>query len=186
MKNFPIIFPIWNFSDFQFFSVFHQKRVRRFFKKDNYKTWLIFNKNKLLVQRKDVFNKNTWKIFQYFALFETFWPCNTFPFFIKSLWRLFKKNLKSLIYFQRKSAFALVERRLKKTPTNFPVFCPIGNFSDLYYIFPFFIKSVLCFLLKNKKSLLYFQQKKTFLLWWKDVYKNTAKIFQYFALLETF
>ena len=31
MENFPVFCPIWNFSDLQYFSVIHQKRVRHLY-----------------------------------------------------------------------------------------------------------------------------------------------------------
>ena len=142
MENFPVFCPIWNFSDLQYFSVIHQKRVRHLynflwkiciiFKKRCFwcsgkmfikktlgnfssimpylklfglaiffhysskacktsfylffmKNLYYFQKKMLLVQWKDVYKKNTWKFFQYYALFETFRTCNIFPLFIKSV-----------------------------------------------------------------------------------------------------
>ena len=108
---------------------FHQKRARRLFKKD-LRSLHYFFKNTLLVRWKDVYKKNTWKIFQYFDLFETFRTAIFFCFSSKSCETSFKEKFQKL---------ALVSK--KNTP----------------------------------------------LVRWKDVYeKNTLKIFQYYALLETF
>ena len=62
-----------------------------------------------------------------------------------------------MIYFQQKQAFGAVEIRLKKNLENFPIFCPIGNFSNLYYIFIFFIKSE-----KYEKLALFITKKSAF------------------------
>ena len=68
LGNFPGFCPIWNFSDLQYLSFIHQKRVRRlliFFEKAS----IIFEKKTLLVQWKDVYLKKHLKIFQDSVLF---------------------------------------------------------------------------------------------------------------------
>ena len=60
-----------------------------------FKSLHYFNKKKLLVQWKDVYKRNIWKIFKYQALFETF---RTYFLHQKRVRRLLIKNFKSLYF----------------------------------------------------------------------------------------
>ena len=71
-----------------------------------------FWKRTLLVQWKDVLKKNTWKIFQYSALFETFLTYNIFRYSWKACKTSFYFFLKACIIFEKKNAFGALERRL--------------------------------------------------------------------------
>ena len=63
--------PYWNLFGLAIFSHFHQKRVRRLFKK-YLESFNYFFKKRFWCSGKLSIKKKTWKILQYLALFETF------------------------------------------------------------------------------------------------------------------
>ena len=75
---------------------YHQKRVRRLLKK-NKKLALFFYKTRFWCGGKTSIKKNTWKIFQYEALSETF--RTIFFYFLQKRVRRLLKKIKKLAFF---------------------------------------------------------------------------------------